>query len=168
MSAAARRAVTWLHRFEDGLIAVAVLVLILVAGAQILLRNVFETGLAFADPMLRALVLWTAMLGALAAARENRHIGLDIVTFFVRGRAARVMRVVSLGFAAAICAAMAWYSVTLVQLDWDSGAEAFAGVPVWAVEAILPVGFALLALRLIVQACLPPPPPHAPAAGEPA
>ncbi|HUD43732.1 MAG TPA: TRAP transporter small permease [Dokdonella sp.] len=164
MSAAARRAVTWLHRVEDGLIAVAVLVLILVAGAQILLRNVFETGLAFADPMLRALVLWTAMLGALAAARENRHIGLDIVTFFVRGRAARALRVVSLGFAAAICTAMAWYSVTLVQLDWDSGAEAFAGVPVWAVESILPVGFALLALRLIVQACLPPPPP----AGEPA
>lgn len=167
MSGGARRALVWLHRFEDGLIAVAVLVLIVVAGAQILLRNVFETGLAFADPMLRALVLWTAMLGALAAARENRHIGLDIVTYFARGRLARGLRVVSLSFAAVVCAAMAWYSVTLVQLDLDSGAEAFAGVPVWVVESILPVGFALLALRLLVQACLPPA-PHAPVSGDPA
>jgi len=163
VSPGARRALAWLHRFEDGLIAVAVLVLVLVAGAQIVLRNLFETGIAWADPMLRALVLWTAMLGALAAARENRHIGLDIVTYFARGRFARVLRVIALGFAAVLSGLMAWYSVTLVQLDLDSGAKAFAGVPVWLVEAILPVGFALLALRLAVQALLPPP-NHAPAA----
>ena len=68
----------WLERVENGLIAVLVLAMVLLAGAQILLRNLFGTGIEWADPLLRALVLWTAMLGALAAARDDKHIGLDL------------------------------------------------------------------------------------------
>ena len=89
----------WLDRIENGLIAVLVLAMVLLAGAQILLRNLFDSGIEWADPLLRALVLWTAMLGALAAAREDKHIGLDLVTHFVRGRTKRVLRFVALGFA---------------------------------------------------------------------
>ena len=54
-----------------------------------------------------------------------------------------------------IAATMAWYGIGLVQLDYGSGA-AISGVPNWAVEAIVPVGFGLLALRLAVRAFLPP------------
>jgi len=146
----------WLDRIENALIAVLVLIMVLLAGAQILLRNLFETGIDWADPLLRALVLWTAMLGALAAARDDKHIGLDLVTHFVHGRAKRVLRVIALVFAAAISAAMAWHGANLVMLDYGSGTNAFASVPSWCVELILPVGFALLALRLAIHAFLPP------------
>jgi TRAP-type C4-dicarboxylate transport system permease small subunit len=146
----------WLDRIENALIAVLVLAMVLLAGAQILLRNLFETGIDWADPLLRALVLWTAMLGALAAARDDKHIGLDLVTHFVHGRAKRVLRVMTLVFAAAISAAMAWYGANLVMLDYGSGTNAFANVPSWCVELILPAGFALLALRLAIHAFLPP------------
>jgi TRAP-type C4-dicarboxylate transport system permease small subunit len=50
---------------------------------------------------------------------------------------------------------MAWYGFGLVQLDLGSGA-ATAGIPNWLVEAIVPVGFGLLALRLAIRAFLPP------------
>jgi TRAP-type C4-dicarboxylate transport system permease small subunit len=156
MKAAASGALRWLEWIENGLIALLVLVMVLLAGAQILLRNLFETGIDWADPLLRALVLWTAMLGALAAARDDKHIGLDLLTHFLHGRAKRVLRVIGLGFAAAISAAMAWYGTNLVMLDYGSGANAFAHVPSWCVEAILPVGFAILALRLGIRAFLPP------------
>jgi len=149
------KALRWIERIETGLIAALVLAMVLLAGAQILLRNLFDSGLAWADPLLRAMVLWAAMLGALAAARDDKHIGLDLVAHFVHGRAKRVLRVVTLLFAAGICAAMAWYGVGLVQLDYGSGA-AIAGIANWIVEAIVPVGFALLALRLAIRAfCAP-------------
>lgn len=148
-------ALRWIERIETGLIAVLVLAMVLLAGAQILLRNLFGSGLAWADPLLRAMVLWAAMLGALAAARDDKHIGLDLVAHFVHGRAKRVLRVITLLFAAAVCAAMAWYGIGLVQLDYGSGA-AIAGIANWIVEAIVPVGFALLALRLAIRAfCAP-------------
>jgi TRAP-type C4-dicarboxylate transport system permease small subunit len=156
MKAAATGALRWLELIENGLIALLVLVMVLLAGAQIVLRNLFDTGIEWADPLLRALVLWTAILGALAAAREDKHIGLDLLTHFVHGRSKRVLRMIALGFAAAISAAMAWYGANLVMLDYGSGANSFAHVPNWCVEAILPVGFALLALRLAIHAFLPP------------
>jgi len=146
----------WLERIENGLIAVLVLAMVVLAGAQILLRNLFGTGIEWADPLLRALVLWTAMLGALAAARDDKHVGLDLVTHFVHGQTRRVLRFIALMFAAAISAAMAWYGANLVMLDHASGTAAFAGVPSWCVESILPIGFALLALRLAIHAFLPP------------
>jgi TRAP-type C4-dicarboxylate transport system permease small subunit len=130
--------------------------MVVLAGAQILLRNIAGTGIDWADPLLRAMVLWAAMLGALAAARDDKHIGLDLVTHFVHGRTKRVFRVIALLFAASIAAAMAWYGANLVTLDLASGTLAFARVPSWCVEAILPVGFGLLALRLAVHAFMPP------------
>ena len=146
-----QRALVWLHRFETVLIALLVLAMVLLAGAQILLRNLFDTGLVWADPLLRAMVLWTAMLGALAAAREDKHIGIDFVTNFVHGRARRVLRVVALLFASGISALVAWHGVGLVRLDFGGGSEV-AGIPGWIVEAVIPVGFGLLALRLLLRA----------------
>ena len=101
------------------------------------------------------MVLWAAMLGALAAARDDKHIGLDLLTHFLHGRTRRIVRGIALLFAAAICAAMAWYGAALVQLDFDGGTPV-AGIPAWIVESILPIGFALLALRLLIHAFLPP------------
>jgi TRAP-type C4-dicarboxylate transport system permease small subunit len=154
MSDAGAAALRWLERIETGLIAVLVLAMVLLAGAQILLRNFLDTGLAWADPLLRAMVLWAAMLGALAAARDDKHIGLDLVAHFMRGRARRLLRAVTLLFAAGISAAMAWYGVGLVRLDYGSGAV--AGIPNWCLEAIIPIGFGLLALRLALRAFQPP------------
>lgn len=145
----------WLERLETGAIALLVLAMVILASAQILLRNVFESGFAWADPLLRAMVLWAAMLGALAAARDDKHIGIDFVAHFVRGRTRRVLRAMGLLFAAGIAAAMSWYGVGLVQLDF-AGSGAIAGIPNWCVEAIIPVGFGLMAVRLALRAFKPP------------
>jgi TRAP-type C4-dicarboxylate transport system permease small subunit len=155
MSEAGAGAMRWLERIETGLIALLVLAMVVLAGAQIVLRNFFESGLGWADPLLRAMVLWAAMLGALAAARDDKHIGIDFVAHFVHGRKRRVLRAISLLFAAVIAAAMAWYGVGLVQLDYV-GSNAIAGIPSWCIEAIIPVGFALIALRLALRAFQPP------------
>ena len=62
---ATNTALRYLRRIENGLLAILVLVLVGLAGTQIVLRVFFETGLAWADSFSRSLVLWTGMLGAL-------------------------------------------------------------------------------------------------------
>jgi TRAP-type C4-dicarboxylate transport system permease small subunit len=155
VSRAAARIERTIERVETALIAILVLAMVLLAGAQILLRNLFDTGFAWADPLLRAMVLWVAMLGALAAARDDKHVGLDLLTHFLHGRTRRIARALALLFGAALSAAMAWYGVGLVQLDYGGGTSV-AGIPGWIVESILPVGFGLLALRLAIRAFRPP------------
>jgi TRAP-type C4-dicarboxylate transport system permease small subunit len=156
MKVAAQRWLAGLGKIEDWLLAILVLILVALAGAQIILRNFFDTGLSWADPLLRALVLWTGMLGALAAVRYDKHIALDVLQRFLTPRLRWISRVLTLGFAAVICAAMAWFSVDLVKIDLTSGSNAFAGVPSWFVESILPAGFALMALRFALRAFSPP------------
>lgn len=146
----------WLHRIENGVLAVLVLILVALAGAQIFMRNLFGGGFSWADPFLRTLVVWTAMLGALSAVRDDKHIAVDVLQRFLPPRAQRAARAVTLLFAAAICVMLAWYGLTLVGIDWDGGAKSEFGLPNWLLESILPLGFGLMALRFALRAFAPP------------
>jgi len=150
-----------LHRIENGLLAILVLVLVGLAGTQIVLRIFFETGLAWADSFSRSLVLWTGMLGALAAVRDDKHIALDVLQRFLAPRARHVARLATLGFAALLCTAMAWYGTGLVAIDYAEGLQAGGGSTAAALracfaESILPVAFGLMALRFVLRAFAPP------------
>jgi TRAP-type C4-dicarboxylate transport system permease small subunit len=154
-----------LRTFENWLLAILVLVLVGLSGAQIVLRIVFDTGLSWADPFARGLVLWTGMLGALAAVRDDKHIALDVLQRFLPPAAQRAARIATLGFATALCAAMAWYGYGLVSIDYAEGLQTGGGSTAAALracfaESILPVGFALMALRFALRMFAPP--AHAP------
>jgi TRAP-type C4-dicarboxylate transport system permease small subunit len=144
----------WIERIENALLAVLVLILVVLAGAQIVLRDFFDTGLSWADPLMRSLVLWTGMLGALAAVRDDKHIALDVLHRFLSPTAQRVARMGTLGFAAIVCAAMAYYSYSLVAIDMAESAQAGASskIPAWLPESILPIAFGLMALRFALRA----------------
>jgi TRAP-type C4-dicarboxylate transport system permease small subunit len=158
----ARRGLVALRHVENGLLTALVLLLVVLAGAQIVLRDVFHTGLSFADPLMRQLVLWTGMLGALAAVRDDKHIALDVLQRFLSPPAQKVARMLTLGFAAVVCALLAYYSYSMVLVDFDGGSPSpLAGLPAWSAETILPVGFGLMALRFLLRAFAPPAHAHA-------
>jgi TRAP-type C4-dicarboxylate transport system permease small subunit len=163
MTTLVRRSLVWLRYIENGLLTALVLLLVVLAGAQIILRDLFHSGLGFADPLMRQLVLWTGMLGALAAVRDDKHIALDVLQRFLNPAAQKAARVLTFGFAATICAVMAYYGYAMVQLDYESGtpSNAFASLPAWMTEIILPVAFGLMALRFALRAFAPPAHPHA-------
>ncbi len=158
----ARRGLVWLQRLETYLLALLVIVLVIVAGAQIILRDFFDTGISWGDPLMRSLVLWTGMLGALAAVRDDKHIALDVLQRYVSPTAQRIARVITLGATAILCATMAFYSYSLVEIDLTESAQsgAVSAVPAWLPESILPIAFALMALRFALRAFAPP--AHAP------
>jgi TRAP-type C4-dicarboxylate transport system permease small subunit len=59
---------------ENAALVVLLGSLVLLAVGQIILREVFETGFFRADELIKLLVLWLAMVGSIAATRDNRHI----------------------------------------------------------------------------------------------
>ena len=135
---------------EDGILVVLLSAMILVAAAQILLRNVFDIGLSWGDQTLRILVLWVALMGAVAASRENKHINIDVLLRFL-SRRGRAMSQFAVGlFTAFVCGVVAFYSGRFVYLDYEAGAKVFDSFPAWIVEIILPAGFAMIALRYVI------------------
>lgn len=144
----------WLiHRLEDGVLVSLLLGMILLAFTQIVLRNGFNGGLLWADALLRVLVLWIALLGAMVASREQRHINIDLIGRFLPPAGKRAAAIIAAAFTAGICMALSWYCFDFVRMEYESPSLAFANVPTWVCESILPVAFILIALRYVIH-CL--------------
>jgi TRAP-type C4-dicarboxylate transport system permease small subunit len=153
-----RPLLAWLHRLEDAVLALAALLLLLLALAQIVLRGGFDAGWSWAEPVSRAGVLWLAMLGALGAARQQRHISIDALPRLLRGRWRALAHAVSQLAAAAVCGWAAWIGAGLAASERAFPLVFALGIPSWVPMLILPLGFGLIALRLAVGAFLGPPP----------
>ncbi|GIX37972.1 MAG: hypothetical protein KatS3mg127_1211 [Silanimonas sp.] len=161
MRTTAARLLALLHRLEDGLLALAALLLLLLALAQIVLRAGFDAGWSWAEPVSRAGVLWLAMLGALGAARQQRHIAIDALPRLLPAPWRRLVHALSTLAAAAVCAWAAWVGAGLVAAEREFPLVFALGIPSWVPMLVLPAGFGLLALRLTIGAFSVPPPPGA-------
>lgn len=140
---------------ETVLLVVLLAAMIGVAAFQIIARNLFGGGLVWGSDFVQVAMLWMTMIGAAAAAGENRHIRIDIVPRTAGPRLQAVAARVSALFAAALCAALAWHAVEFVRWDYLDGVPAFAGVPAWVCESIIPVAASLMAVRYLCQAIWP-------------
>jgi TRAP-type C4-dicarboxylate transport system permease small subunit len=154
--ARAVRLLRMLHRAEDALLALVLGVLVLLACGQILSRLLFDAGWSWVEPSMRLLILWLAMLGALAATRERRHIAIDLLPRMLPPLGRRLTWALGQLFAAGICVLLGWGSLQLVLLEHESETLAVASLPTWAALLILPLGFGLMALRMLVAALAPP------------
>lgn len=140
---------------EDILLVTTFLALVVFAGLQIVLRNIFDSGLSWIDPVLRILVLWVGMLGAVAASREDRHINIDVLSRFIPPALLPwSKRIVALA-SAAVCALLAWHTFRFVRDEYAWSDVEVAGVPVWLWQSILPLGFALMAWRFALLVIRP-------------
>ena len=138
-------------RFVENLLLVGLLgSMMLLSVVQIVARELFETGFFWSGELIKIMVLWLAMVGAVAACRENRHIRIDALSHLLSDRAVAVVRLVVDTFAAGICGIVAWHAWRYVQLEKEWQDTVLIDTPAWIVHAIVPVAFALLSYRFLV------------------
>ena len=125
--------------------------LILLAVGQIVLREVFETGLFWADELIKLLVLWLAMVGSVAATRDNRHIRVDALSHLLPGSIVKVIRLLVDTFAAVVCALIAFQSYRYLQLEIEFEDTVLIDTPAWLMHVIVPVAFALVSYRFLLN-----------------
>lgn len=146
------RCLRGLHRAEDVLLAGLLLALLLLSVAQIALRLFFDTGLAWAEPVSRSGVFWLAMLGALGATRTRKHIAIDAFPRLLPALAQRMVWAISHVTAGSLCAALAWFGWQLVKMEFEAPSPWLAGVSSGWPMLILPIGFAIMAVRFLISA----------------
>lgn len=121
--------------------------MILLASGQILLRNVFSGGFAWADEALRLMVLWVAMLGAVVASREDRHISIDVLARVLPDVIKRWTNALVNAFTAAVSYTLAWFSWEFVAESRMYEDQLLNDLPAWLFQSILPVAFFLIGYR---------------------
>ena len=144
------RPTRWLNALEDTVLTILVMGLVVLGGLQIVLRNGFDSGLLWIDPLLRVSVLWLGLIGAVAAARRNKNIRIDLLTRYVPESLARVMDLVTALFASAVCALVAWHGYRMVMVESEFGDTGVLDIPIWVLQSVIPASFGIMAAVYLV------------------
>lgn len=135
---------------ENTILVVVLTAMIVLATAQIVLRNFLDSGVAWGDEALRLMVLWVAMLGAVAASRENRHIAIDVLARMLPPGPRVWAAIVVHAFTSAVALIVAWYSWEFVAESREYQDLLLDDLPAWWFQTILPVGFLLIGYRYAI------------------
>ena len=135
---------------ESAMLVSMLTAMMLVAVGQIVMREAFGTGFGWADELVRLMVLWLALIGSIAACRENRHIRIDALSHVMPDIAVKIIRILVDVFAALVCAIIAVQAWRYLQIEIEYEDTVLVDTPAWIAHAILPVAFALMSYRFTV------------------
>lgn len=142
-----------LGRVEKFFVALMLSVMILLAFLQIVLRNAFSSGISWGDPLVRYLVLWVGFIGASLATKDGKHITIEVFSRWFSENGRRYLKAFSHLVSAFICSLLTFAGWTFVQNEAQMGGTTFLNIPAWIPQIIIPVTFALMALRFASSCC---------------
>jgi C4-dicarboxylate transporter, DctQ subunit len=140
---------------ERGLIVALLSSMLLLAFLQVLLRNLWDSGLPWVDILLRHQVLWLGIIGASLATRLMRHIRIDALARYLPTRWHRQVERGVLWLAGIVSMVLGLAAADLVRQEQIAGSLTFGPVPTWVLQLILPIGFIIVAFRFGLCALLP-------------
>ena len=139
-------------RVEDAVISVVLLSMILLVLVQIGLRNFCSTGMSGGAEIVRHMLLWVAFLGAAIAAREGKHIRIDLAQRILKQGPKNVVDVITSLFTAIVCVMLFYASVQFIRNEYEMGTIIpFFNMKVWVLELVIPVGYCAVALRYLAR-----------------
>jgi len=150
-----RRRLGWrrvLLTIENSLLAILLGAMAIIPIAEILLRSTLGFGVPGSSSIVQHLTLAVGMLGGAVAAREARLLSLSTGATLLTGRLRSAARVFSGSAAAAVAALLCAASVQFVLSERQGGQTLVGDVPLWLVETMLPIGFGMVAYRLLRHA----------------
>jgi TRAP-type C4-dicarboxylate transport system permease small subunit len=149
---AGKRLRSLLHGLEGGFLAALLAAMIVFSFLQVVLRNVANTSFLWIDPLLRHLVLWVGLLGAMLASRIGRHINVDALGRLLHGTLLRLSRITTNLLASGVCLFLAHACFKLVRDEIEFAREAFLGIPIWKLQLVMPVATLIMSSRFLGHA----------------
>ena len=173
------RVAWWAGRTEDAILAIALLLMALIPVVELVGRTWFRTGIPGATEYLQHLTLWIGFLGAMLATREGKHLKVAVAMNRLPPRVSGVVDCLGAFISAAVCTSLFGASLELVVAEapalpswtakiipdfverwldpfglFESGGLTTIGgwIPIWVAEAVMPFGFAVMAIRFILHA----------------
>ena len=134
---------------EDTVIALALGAMVVLPLAEMVLRTFFRSGVPGSSTLVQHLTLLISMTGGALAARDGRLLAFSTVPTLLRGAWAKGAQWFNATVSTAVAAALVVASVQYLQVEYEAGQPFLFGVPLWVIELVLPLGFAVITLRLV-------------------
>lgn len=159
---------SWLSRLDRGLLKVerflallsglAVFSLMFLAAWSVAGREFFGSPMAGYVDWIEVLMPLMAIMGIAYVQREGGHIRMDILIGQLKGRALWAAELLSVLLIFGLMLMLLWgawahfdRSFDMSRPMWSRDSTIDIGLPVWPSKLIVPVAFAVLCLRLLIQ-----------------
>ena len=166
--------------FGNGIASVTLLLMAIIPFVEFVGRHLFNTGIPGAVEYLQHLTLWTGILGAILATRDNKHLKIIGVFEWFPKPLKIFSDYWSYFLAAMICWSLCGASIQLIVAEAPAISEKFGSIlpsfiinwlepfglfspggttkiggiiPQWVAESIMPLGFGIMAFCYII--CFP-------------
>ncbi|HYD31764.1 MAG TPA: TRAP transporter small permease [Azospirillaceae bacterium] len=135
---------------EEGLMALLLAAMTVLTFVQVVLRYIFNTGFVWALETTTYMFGWLVLIGISYGVRVNAHIGIDFVVKALPVAGRRLVGLIAIALSFLYSGLMAWGAYKYIQRMQILGVNA-EDIPVerWILAIVLPIGFALLAIRLL-------------------
>lgn len=141
----------FLAAFERSILVLILMGMVFLSCLQIVLRNLFASGIPSLDILLRHLTLALAFIGASLATREEKHLRIDIVPRMISGRWGRIISILTHMISVLVCLIFARAGWNFVVLEQQSETLFVLNTPLWVPKMIIPFGFLLIAFRMVLK-----------------
>ncbi len=141
----------WLGKVEAFFISTLLLTMIFLAFLQVVMRGLFNTGLPWADSVVRLMVLWLGLIGAALATRLEQNLTMEVLTKYIGETAKNYASVLVKLFAIFVCCCLVSASLRFLADERSAGEIFYHVFPSWYTVSIIPIGFSLIAFHLFVS-----------------
>lgn len=140
----------YLKRLDEWLIAILLAAMTLLTFSQVVMRYVFNSGFTWAVELTTIFFAFMIFIGISYGVRVGAHIGVDALVKLFPPGIRRITSIVAVLLCLLYAGMVIYGSFQYVMKMKMVGIELEdMPIPMWTVRAILPVGFALLALRFL-------------------
>jgi len=147
-----RRILNGIIRCEEVLVSLLLTAMILLACYQIGLRWFTSGGLPWIDPLLRYLVLWSGLLGAVLATARDNHIALDAIGYLLQRKLKLWVHLLTDGFCVIVSIFLFRATLLFMQSEIEYGGAGLFGLDTWLWFLIFPIAFGMILLHFSIDA----------------
>lgn len=141
-----------LSGIEYVLIAVLALSALALGTAQVLLRYAFNTGYTWSEAVFVLLTVSAMLMAGMRGVRDDVHVRVDLLENALPDPWRRAVRLVGLVAGFCLTLFLAWCGYLFVRFVGQMGlVSPDSGLPLWAINTIVPVTMAGFALRFALR-----------------
>ena len=153
------RALLPIERFGALLSGLAIFSLMFLAAYSVTGRKFFASPLAGYVDYIEAAMPVIAIMGVSYVQRDGTHVRMDMLVSALRGRVLWFFELVSILLIMVLIAALTWGAWEHFDRSFDCARPLCSrdssidiGLPIWPSKLVVPIAFAILMLRLLLQA----------------
>lgn len=139
-----------LDRFEENTLLMLLFAMVVIIFMQVVMRYVFQRSLSWSEELGRYLFIWLTWLSTGYAVRNKRHLRIEVITDFVGERGKLVIDILAMTVWCGFTIFLIDKSWDITSMIWRRGQlTAALEIPAALTYAAIPVGAAVMALRLV-------------------